>query len=137
MLQHKQTGFTLIEGLITVLVISFGFLAIARLQINIWRSHLDSMQRTEAIELGFEKLNEQRQLASISLPALASGHDRVTAALTHYDRAWKNSQRPVAGQQNQVNITWGLATDQHSLLLQTVIGQNNSRENGIWISRFE
>lgn len=137
MQRPKQAGFTLLEGMITVLVISLGFLATARLQIGIWRSHVNSMQKIEAIELGFEKVNEQRQSASMSLPAMMGNQDTVKAALTQYDRIWKNSPLLAAVQQNQVEITWGLPTDQNSVVLRTVIGQNNRRNNGIWISRFD
>ena len=89
MKQPRQDGFTLIEGLLTILVISFGFLAIARLQLNIWRSHLESTQRIQAVQLGFEKLNQQRLLASLPQPVQTVGQDNVNSALTIYNRTWK------------------------------------------------
>jgi Tfp pilus assembly protein PilV len=133
----RQDGFTLIEGLLTVLVISFGFLAIARLQLNIWQNHLESLQKVEAVQLGFSTLNQQRQLASLPQTAQTAGQDKVNAALTNYDRTWKNSPLPVAGKHNQVDINWGLPPGTHTLSLHTITGKNISIDNGKWISRFD
>ena len=137
MKQTRQDGFTLIEGLLTVLVLSFGFLAIARLQLNIWRNHIESTQRIQAVQLGFEKLNQQRQLASLSPPVQTVGQDNANTALTIYNRTWKNSPIPGSGQQNQVDINWGIPSGKHSLILQTVTGRNARIDNGKWISRFD
>lgn len=134
---QRQTGFTLIEGLITVLVIGFGFLAIARLQISIWQNHLDGMQQNEAVRLGFENLNAQRHTASLPKTALTSGQDATDAALTQYSLNWNNSPLPASGQLNQVTVTWSLPAQQRSLVLKTVTGQNNRKVNGQWISRFD
>ncbi len=137
MKQPRQDGFTLIEGLLTVLVISFGFLAIARLQLNIWRNHIESTQRTQAVQLGFEKLNQQRLLASLPQPVQTVGQDNVNSALTIYNRTWKNSPLSITGHQNQVDINWGIPSGKHSLILQSVTGRNVRIDNGKWISRFD
>ena len=137
MKQPRQDGFTLIEGLLTILVISFGFLAIARLQLNIWRSHLESTQRIQAVQLGFEKLNQQRLLASLPQPVQTVGQDNVNSALTIYNRTWKNSPLSITGHQNQVDINWGIPSGKHSLILQSVTGRNVRIDNGKWISRFD
>ena len=134
---NKHTGFTLIEGMITLLVISFGFLAVTRLQISIWNNHLDSSQHREATELGFEKLAAQRQSASVSLIIQPGGSDTTTAALTRYTRSWKINPLSNAGQQHQVQITWGPKSDQHSQLLKTVLGRNSKLADGEWISGFD
>lgn len=132
-----QCGFTLIEGLLTVLVISLGFLAVTRLQLHIWRHHLGSTQTHEAMQLGFDKLNEQRQQITIRPALFAGGQDRITAVRTHYQRNWTHSPQSITGSSCQVVIDWGQPPDTHSLSLKAVIGEISRTDNGLWISRFD
>lgn len=133
----KQNGFTLIEGLITVLVISSGFLALASLQLNIWRNHSRSVQNIEAVQLGFGKLNEQRKLVSMPQFSQAQGQDKINSAMTHYDRSWRSSPLTASGLNSRVEINWESLPDKHSLIFQTIISRDSRADNGIWISRFD
>jgi type IV pilus assembly protein PilV len=56
MASHKQTGFTLIEVMIAVLVFSLGVLAMANLQANAIRLSTDAQQRAEATYLADQLL---------------------------------------------------------------------------------
>lgn len=70
--KHPQSGFTLIEVLITLIVLSIGLLGIAGLQILARKNSLDSMQRTSATYLAEFILARMRgnpdQLAAYLVP---------------------------------------------------------------------
>jgi len=57
---HSQAGFTLIEVLIAILVISVGLLATASLQLLSKRSNYDAAQRTTAAQLAGDLLERMR-----------------------------------------------------------------------------
>jgi type IV pilus assembly protein PilV len=58
--QRHQAGFTLIESLIALLVISVGLLSVAGLQLLSKRSNYDAAQRTTAAHLAYDLLERMR-----------------------------------------------------------------------------
>jgi type II secretory pathway pseudopilin PulG len=65
---RRQTGFTLVEALIALLVMAFGMLAIAGLQVTMSRNSDLAKQRSEAVRLAQLKIEELR-----SFDGLAAG----------------------------------------------------------------
>lgn len=59
-------GFTLIEALVALLVLSFGMLALAGMQASMWRNGDLARQRSEALQLAQHKVEERRSFASIA-----------------------------------------------------------------------
>lgn len=57
---NRQRGFTLIESLIALLVISVGLLSVAGLQLLSKRSNYDAAQRTTAAHLAYDLLERMR-----------------------------------------------------------------------------
>jgi len=55
-----QSGFSLLEVLIAVLVLSVGLLGMAALQINALKNNLSSFQRTQAVMLSYYMLDAMR-----------------------------------------------------------------------------
>jgi Tfp pilus assembly protein PilV len=66
---RRQGGFTLIEALIALLVMAFGMLAIASMQITISRNSDVAKQRSEAVRLAQLKLEELRSFDSAAVTA--------------------------------------------------------------------
>ncbi|MGE4340652.1 MAG: type IV pilus modification protein PilV [Pigmentiphaga sp.] len=58
--KNVQGGFTLIEVLVSVLVLSIGLLGMAALQINAMKNNQSSFQRTQAIMLSYFMLDSMR-----------------------------------------------------------------------------
>jgi type IV pilus assembly protein PilV len=58
--RRRQSGFTLIETLIALLVISVGLLSVAGLQLLSKRSNYDAAQRTTAAHLAYDLLERMR-----------------------------------------------------------------------------
>jgi len=79
--QH-QSGFTLIEALITLLVIGFGMLSIAGMQLSLSRNGDLAKQRTEATRLAQERIETLRAFTGIAAGnpnwnALAGGVEQI------------------------------------------------------------
>lgn len=64
---HFQRGFTLIEALVSLLVLAFGLLAIASFQITLSRNSDVAKQRTEATRLAQEKLEQLRTYPTLTV----------------------------------------------------------------------
>ncbi len=58
--KRNQTGFSLLEVLIAVLVLSVGLLGMAALQINAMKNNQSSYQRTQAVMLSYFMLDAMR-----------------------------------------------------------------------------
>tara|TARA_R110001583_G_scaffold184037_2_gene343059 strand:+ start:45827 stop:46291 length:465 start_codon:yes stop_codon:yes gene_type:complete len=58
--RKAQSGFTLIEVLVSVLVLSIGLLGMAALQINAMKNNQSSFQRTQAVMLSYFMLDAMR-----------------------------------------------------------------------------
>lgn len=61
---RTRRGFSLIEVLVAVVILSVGLLALAALQINIVRSSADAKSRSTALSLAQEKLEQAREFRS-------------------------------------------------------------------------
>ncbi|AFL74089.1 type IV pilus modification protein PilV [Thiocystis violascens DSM 198] len=59
-LSHRQSGFTLLEVLIAVLVLGVGMLGAAALQISVMKNNQSSFQRTQAVMLSYFMLDAMR-----------------------------------------------------------------------------
>lgn len=57
---NKKNGFTLIEVLITVLVLAIGLLGLAGLQVNSLRNNLSAEQRGKAAQLAYDMTDRMR-----------------------------------------------------------------------------
>ena len=64
--RRKEAGFTLIETLVALVVMGFGVLSLAGMQLNLSRSGDVAKQRTEATRLAQEKVETLRSFTGIS-----------------------------------------------------------------------
>jgi len=82
----KTNGFSLIEVMIAVLVLSVGILAVSKLQTSLIRSGSDANQRSVAAGIVQKKIDDLRRFAyvntSATLPALPEWEDLSIHALT-------------------------------------------------------
>jgi type II secretory pathway pseudopilin PulG len=129
---RREGGFTIIEALVALLIMTFGMLAISGMQMTLSQNSDISKQRTEATRLANEKMEQLRAYTSIAeWNALASGSDNITTN-TQYTRTWSlagsntNTYRPVT-----VNVSWLDRTgDPQGITLQSVISQTNPSDVG-------
>ena len=95
--RSNARGFTLIEALIALLVLSFGMLAIAGFQVTLTRSSDIAKQRSEATRLAQQKMEELRTYGQVAAdPASPPAHKfNYTENVVSYTVA--TPERPVVG----------------------------------------
>ena len=81
----KSKGFTLIEVLIALVILSVAFLALAGLMVQTTKNNSFGGHITEAATFAQDKLEELR---ASSWVAITSGSDKMTSSGLGYDRNW-------------------------------------------------
>jgi len=138
---NGQRGFTLIEALVSLIVVAFGMLALVGMQMSLARNADVSKQRSEAMRLAQEKMEALRSYTQIATAAsavswngLAGGSDTVSSysvgtstvgTNTTFTRTWTmggastDAQRAV-----NVAVSWtDRASGAQSYSLSSVISQ--------------
>lgn len=143
-------GFSLIEALVSLLVLSFGMLAIASFQLNLFRSSDLAKQRTEATRLAQQKVEELRAFTRVEThtgtPHIVNYTDDVVSGTevlassaaqsnTDFTRTWTVTPFPAAGDTEKrvsVVVSWAdrtsLTGQQHEVRLFSVIAKYDSRD---------
>lgn len=134
---HKHTGFTLIEVLITLLIISFGLLALGQFDARLMSDSAHAKRKTEAIHLAKDKIDQYRNFNGAALlgsgfAAISSGEDVVEsrytgaeAPMTRYNRTWTVTTLGSNTKQLEVTVSWGgkstEAAEDTSVTLKTLL----------------
>lgn len=130
----RQAGFTLLEALIALLVMAFGMLALAGMQLSLSRSADIAKQRTEAMRLAQEQMETLRSYASLTAWNALAGGTNTAATNTTYTRTWAfggaitDTMRPVT-----VTVAWAdrtSAADNQTITLASVISQTDPADSG-------
>ncbi|MBA3597804.1 MAG: prepilin-type N-terminal cleavage/methylation domain-containing protein [Methylibium sp.] len=137
----KERGFTLIEAMIALLIIAFGLLALAGMQIMLSRNADVAKQRTEAMRLAQERMEVMRSYTGIAsdpaVPLAWQDLDTVsndpanpiasTYSNTLFSRSWiveglpQDALRPVS-----VTVAWvDRAGEPQSVTLTSVISNTD------------
>ena len=77
--RRGQLGFTIIEALISLAIMGFGILSLAGMQQSLSRNADDAKQRTEAVRLAQEKIEEFRSFTGIASTVVGQGATSGTA----------------------------------------------------------
>lgn len=85
---QNEAGFSLIEVLVTVVIISIGLLSIAALQINAKKAMYDSVQRTFASEM-IQELADRMRANSDNLESYIDGATSVTTQASNDLTEWR------------------------------------------------
>jgi type IV pilus modification protein PilV len=130
---RQSRGFTLIEALVALIVVAFGMLAMAGMQLTLSRNADLARQRGEATRLAEEMIEQLRAFNSIATgtgliawDSLASGTDQpTTTSNASFSRAWTvggtnaDSMRSV-----RVTVSWtDRAGDTPSVTLDSYIAK--------------
>jgi len=88
--KKNTQGFTLIEVLVTLLIISFGFLSLSNIQTVLLKSNVFAQQRTEAVMLAQNKLEKLKQTFFISKhQKLQNGSEKIDGKNDQFTLSWK------------------------------------------------
>jgi len=138
-LRRVQHGFTLLESLVAMLVIAFGLLSLAGMQLTLSRNADVAKQRGEATRLAQQQIELMRSYTTIAAAAghtltweaLANGADAITTN-TNFTRTWTlGGTSSDSMRRASVALSWVDRADQtHTLTLNTVISQTDPADMG-------
>lgn len=143
---RKQAGFSLVEALVAFIVVGFGMLALAGMQLSLSRSADNAKQRTEAMRLAQDKMEALRSFTSLTTGTvnwngLAGGNDSISSytigstvvgSNTSYTRTWTIGGASTDVQRSiNVSVSWSdRAGSSQSLSLSSVIARVDPQDAG-------
>lgn len=138
-MQQRQSGFSLMEVLICILVLSVGLLSLGRFQATLINDESLGKQRLEAVNLAQAKLESLRNFqvintttGSFAYQNIVTGSDSVSASSASYTRNWFVSTSTTPAYKTvTVTLSW---TDQNgsaqTIKLASVICANDPAKEG-------
>lgn len=136
-----QRGFSLIEAMIALLVMAFGMLALAGMQLNLSRNADVAKQRTEAMRIAQERVEQARSYTSLVTAVGAIDWANLVADVASPATVTTNAQFNVAvtaggvvgdaARALRVAVTWtDRAGDAQRVDLSTVVSKNDPKDPG-------
>lgn len=147
--KRGQFGFTIIEALISLVIMGFGILSLAGMQTALSRNADDAKQRTEAVRLAQEKIEAFRSytgiastvvgqattsITALNWNALVSGTESIDPHTTNttYTRTWTiggSSGDPMRGL--TVNMAWtDRAGEPQTVSISSVLSKTDPADSG-------
>ena len=117
-----NTGFTLVESMLTLAIMSMSLLALAGLQITALRGNALSRRMTTAVSIAEQRIE---QLKNTSYPYIQTeATAQVTASDLHFTRQVTVANGPLPNTKSvSVLVSWQDQLTTHTLPLVTIIGQ--------------
>lgn len=139
-----QRGFTLIEALVALLIVAFGLMALAGVNLKLAQSEDVAKQRGEAVRLAQERIEALRSFTRIDAAAgqlawddLASGTDTIAESAnyhtnTTFTRTWVVSGAAADPMRTvRVTVAWNdRANDPQSVTLASVLSKSDPSDVG-------
>jgi type IV pilus assembly protein PilV len=117
-----NAGFTLVESMLTLAIMSMSLLALAGLQITALRGNALSRSMTTAVSLAEQRIEQLKNTPYTDIQAEAA--TQVTASNLHFTRQVTVTNGPLPNTKSvNVLISWQDRSRTHTLPLATVIGQ--------------
>ena len=117
-----KAGFTLVESMLTLAIMSVGLLALAGLQITALRGNDLSRRRTTAVSIAEQRLEQLKNTPYTNIQAEAASE--VTASNLHFTRQVTVTDGPLPNTKSvSVLVSWQDQSQTHTLPLATIIGQ--------------
>ena len=117
-----NAGFTLVESMLTLAIMSMGLLALAGLQITALRGNALSRRMTTAVSLAEQRLEQLKNTSYTNIQAEAA--TQVTASNLHFTRQVTVTTGPLPNTKSvSVLVSWQDQATTHTLPIATIIGQ--------------
>ena len=123
--QHSigpNAGFTLVESMLTLAIISVSLLALAGLQITALRGYALSRRITTATSIAEQRIEQLKNTSYTNIQAEAA--TPVTASNLHFTRQVTVTNGPLPNTKSvSVLVSWQEQSKPHTLPIVTIIGQ--------------
>ena len=117
-----NAGFTLVESMLTLAIMSVGLLALAGLQITALRGNALSRSMTTAVSIAEESLEQLKNKPYTDIEAEAT--TQVTASHLRFTREVTVTNGPLPDTKSvSVLVSWQDQSKTHTLPIATIIGQ--------------
>jgi type IV pilus assembly protein PilV len=123
---HTHIGLTLLEILITMLILSVGLLGIAGLTTGVIRGNAFSSKVTTATTVAEQKMEEMRRLGYSGLPMADTMTTEDYDTITHYPfykRITSTKTMNPADGMKVITVTVFWDGDNHSVSLKTILAE--------------
>ena len=118
----SNAGFTLVESMLTLAIMSMGLLALAGLQITALRGNALARRMTTAVSIAEQRLEQLKNTSYTNIQAEAA--TQVTASNLHFTRQVTVTTGPLPNTKSvSVLVSWQDQATTHTLPIATIIGQ--------------
>ena len=118
-----EDGFTLIEIMITLVILSIGLTALAGLQVSAIKGNTFSKRMTAAVSIANQKLEQIKDIDYANIISEASTQITQSNMLFTRQLAVTNNS-PLANTKTvNVTVTWSDGSNSHSVPITTIISQ--------------
>jgi type IV pilus assembly protein PilV len=114
----RNRGYTIVEVLIGIVLLSFGILAVAQMQVMTMNSNKLANQKTTAVTLAQDKAEYFR-----TIPYSTIGNNPLSDTVGSYTRSWVVENNTPANNLKRVTITVSWANKQ--IQMQTIIASGD------------
>jgi type IV pilus assembly protein PilV len=122
-----EDGFTLIEIMITLVILSIGLVALAGLQVSAIKGNTFSKRMTTAVSIANQKLEQLKDTAYANV--LSESSTQITISQPNqpsmnFTRQVTVTNGPLANTKTvNVTVTWSDGSNSHSVPITTIISQ--------------
>jgi type IV pilus assembly protein PilV len=117
-----NAGFTLVESMLTLVIMSVGLLALAGLQITALRGNDLSRRMTTAVSIAEQNIEQLKNTPYTNIQTEAASE--VTASNLHFTRQVTVTNGPLPNTKSvSVLVSWQDQSKTHTLPIATIIGQ--------------
>jgi type IV pilus assembly protein PilV len=118
-----EDGFTLIEIMITLVILSIGLTALAGLQVSAIKGNTFSKRMTAAVSIANEKLEQMKDTDYANI--LSESSTQITRSNVSFTRqVTVTNNSPLANTKTvNVTVTWSDGSNSHSVPITTIISQ--------------
>jgi len=117
-----NAGFTLVESMLTLAIMSMSLLALAGLQITALRGNALSRRITTAASIAEQRIEQLKNTSYANIQAEAA--TQVTASNLHFTRQVIVTNGPLPNTKSvSVLVSWQDQSKTHTLPIATIIGQ--------------
>jgi type IV pilus assembly protein PilV len=118
-----EEGFTLIEIMITLVILSIGLTSLAGLQVSAIKGNTFSKRMTAAVSIANEKLEQMKDTDYANI--LSESSTQITRSNMRFTRQITvTNNSPLANTKTvNVTVTWSDGSNSHSVPITTIISQ--------------